>query len=149
MKNWTFEEILYGTPAYDSALKLRDKVLREPLGLEFTVDQISQEWQVNHLVARDTHSIIRGVLILQPMLNDAKQMKMRQVAIDPYCQSIGVGSTLVKFAEKFAQAHRVQHFVLNARSTAVSFYHKLDYKIQGKEFLEVGIPHFKMSKKLV
>jgi len=149
MNNWTFEEIQFGTPEYDSALRLRDKVLREPLDLEFTQEQISQEWAVNHLVAIDPAGIIRGVLILQSQDANGTQVKMRQVAVDPNIQSQGIGSNLVKFSEAYAKINGAQQFVLNARTTAVKFYKKLGYKTQGKEFEEVGIPHYKMTKDLI
>jgi predicted GNAT family N-acyltransferase len=38
--------------------------------------------------------------------------------------------------------------VLHARETAVPFYLKLGYEVVGGQFEEVGIPHFKMEKKL-
>jgi predicted GNAT family N-acyltransferase len=37
---------------------------------------------------------------------------------------------------------------LNARETAVPFYEKLAYNTEGVRFEEVGIGHFKMTKKL-
>jgi len=37
---------------------------------------------------------------------------------------------------------------LNARQVALAFYLSQDYDQIGESFLEIGIPHFKMIKKL-
>ena len=36
--------IQFATPAYDEAVKLRYEVLKEPLGLDFTVEALSEEF---------------------------------------------------------------------------------------------------------
>ncbi len=38
--------------------------------------------------------------------------------------------------------------IMHARKTAVGFYEKLGYKVTGKEFVEITIPHVVMEKKL-
>ena len=38
--------------------------------------------------------------------------------------------------------------VANARKYALKFYLGMDYKIDSEEFIEVGIPHVKISKKI-
>jgi predicted GNAT family N-acyltransferase len=38
---------------------------------------------------------------------------------------------------------------LHARSNAVKFYKSMKYEIVSEQFLEVGIPHFKMQKILI
>jgi predicted GNAT family N-acyltransferase len=43
-------------------------------------------------------------------------------------------------------SRRFSKIILNARKVALPFYLKSGYVIQGDEFEEVGIPHFKMSK---
>jgi predicted GNAT family N-acyltransferase len=37
---------------------------------------------------------------------------------------------------------------LHARLTAIGFYEKSGYVVSGGEFLEVGIPHVKMVKRI-
>jgi predicted N-acetyltransferase YhbS len=73
---------------------------------------------------------------------------MRQVAVLPSAQGHGIGTALVKKAEKVARQRGFKTMVLNARLTAVPFYLRLDYKKEGQEFIEVSLPHYKMSKEL-
>jgi predicted GNAT family N-acyltransferase len=56
---------------------------------------------------------------------------------------------LVYFAEQYAVNNGFQLIELHARDTAMDFYLKQNYKIEGAVFLEVGIPHYKMKKVLV
>ena len=39
-----YNEILFGTPDFDEALKLRYEVLRKPLNLDFVAEDIAKEY---------------------------------------------------------------------------------------------------------
>lgn len=138
--------IEYASPEYDESVALRYEVLRKPLGLQFSAEQLSAEWSDMHLAAFDEQGKIVGILLLTP-LND-HTVKMRQVAVLPSCQGKGVGQAMVDYAEELARSKGFSHISLHARETAVPFYLKLSYEIMGDRFEEVGIPHFKMEKKI-
>jgi N-acetylglutamate synthase-like GNAT family acetyltransferase len=139
-------EVEFATPEYDETVKLRYKILREPLGLDFTEEQLAAEYSDFHLAAYDDTWILRGCLVLTP--KNEKIIKMRQVAVDNIVQSKGFGSLLVKASEVYARAKGYDKMELNARDTAVVFYQKLGYNTEGGMFEEVSIPHFKMVKEL-
>jgi predicted GNAT family N-acyltransferase len=42
----------------------------------------------------------------------------------------------------------IHYIELHARKSVVNFYIKLGYSMIVEEFIEVGIPHYKMFKKL-
>ena len=143
----TILNIEFATPEYDETVQLRDKILRKPLGLQFSEEQLAEEFADFHLAAYTNDWILRGCLVLTP--KGDKTLKMRQVAVDNAVQKTGVGRQLVAASEAFGRAHGFDIMELNARDTAVPFYQKLDYTIVGERFEEVGIGHFKMVKKLV
>jgi predicted GNAT family N-acyltransferase len=136
----------FGTPEFDEALALRYAVLRRPLGLEYDPEQIALEWSQEHLAAYDRMGQLIGYLNLTPAEGGA--VKMRQVAIDPAWQGKGVGRLLVEASERHATQLGYAQMVLHARESAVPFYDKLGYQRVGERFEEVGIPHFRMEKKL-
>ena len=140
-------EVEFATPEYDETVRLRYKILREPLGLDFTAEQLSEEYTDFHLAAYDEAWILRGCLVLSP--SEAQTMKMRQVAVDTLVQSLGVGTALVQASEVFARARGFEKMTLHARETAVVFYEKMNYHTVGEMFEEVGIPHFDMEKSLM
>lgn len=138
--------VVFGTPEFDELLALRYKVLREPLGLDFTAEQIETEYDSRHLACYGPGWQLLGCLTLLPL--DQKEVKMRQVVVSPQAQGKGVGRRLVEESELWARMKGYSKIAMHARETAVAFYEKLNYHKVGARFLEVGIPHFKMEKNL-
>ena len=139
-------QIEFATPEYDEAVRLRYEVLRRPLGLEFTPEQLAAEYADIHLAAFDDAGRLIGYLCLTPSTGD--EIKMRQVAIAPGWQGKGAGSKLVAASEELAKRLHFKTMTMHARETAVSFYLRLGYRVVGEQFEEVTIPHVKMEKKL-
>ncbi len=137
-------QIEFATPEYDESVALRYEVLRKPLGLEYTLEQLAAEWSDIHLAAFDAPGKMVGILLLSPL--NEQEVKMRQVAVAPDQQGRGVGAALVAASEEKAQSLNFKKITLHARETAVPFYLRLDYQKVGDQFEEVGIPHFKMEK---
>jgi predicted GNAT family N-acyltransferase len=137
----------YGTPEYDESVALRYDVLRKPLNLLFKSEDLASEFDSIHLGVYNAQLMLLGSLILKPLSED--ELKMRQVAVASSWQNKGVGSRLVIEAEKLAINQGYRIISCHARKTAVPFYLRLHYEIVGEEFQEVGIPHFKMIKKLI
>jgi len=136
----------YGTELYAKTVALREKVLREPLGMKFDKEFLSQDTDNIHIAAIEQGNVL-GTLLLKPL--DNKTVKMRQVAVDPALQRSGVGTAMVKFSEQIARSRGFERIVLHARKYAIPFYKRLDYEVVGDEFLEIGIPHFKMQKRII
>ena len=139
-------QIQFGTPEFDQAVRLRQRLLREPLGLEFSAEQFDEEYKEFHLAAFSNRGELVGYLNLTPLSDE--EVKMRQVAVDPGCQGKGVGKALVLASEALARQAGFKRIILHARETAIPFYLKLDYSKFGKPFTEVTIPHMKMKKVL-
>ena len=139
-------QVDFATPHYDQTVWLRDKILRKPLDMVFYEKDLEQEWNQIHLACYSEENRILGCLILKEL--DGKALKMRQVAVDDDLQGQGVGRFMVAACEKYALENGYTEIELNARDVAIPFYEKLDYKKEGKEFVEVGIKHFKMRKLL-
>ncbi|MBP8943221.1 MAG: GNAT family N-acetyltransferase [Saprospiraceae bacterium] len=138
--------IQFATPAYDEAVKLRYEVLKEPLGLDFTVEALSEEFNQFHLAAYAGDGGLTAYLLLTPLEN--KVIQMRQVVVKPAFQRKSIGKGLVMYSEAWSRHHGYSEMVLHARKEAVAFYEKLGYSRTGKSFEEVGIPHWLMKKKL-
>lgn len=138
-------EVAFGSDDYYLACELRDLVLRRPLGLELSAEDVAGEARQYHLLAFD-ESGLAGCLLLVP--GDDGVIKMRQVAIAERAQRRGVGSALVARAEALGRERGFRAMVLHARRAAVSFYERAGYVVEGPEFVEVTIPHSKMRKAL-
>ncbi len=135
----------HGSVEYALTIALRDRVLRYPLGLYFTPEQLEAESEEFHLTAWDDNQLL-ACLVLKPV--DAFTVKMRQVAVQENLQGQGIGKKLVAFAETFAREHLFKTMVLHARDTAIPFYLAQGYELYGEPFTEVSIPHRSMRKKI-
>lgn len=131
---------------YTKALALRYKILRKPLGLQFTEAELAKDLFDNHLGLFNSNGDIVACLILQGTANN--RMKMRQVAVEDNLQGKGLGTMLNQAAEDFARKKNYEVMFCHARKTAVPFYKKQGYTIVGDEFTEVNIPHYLMEKTL-
>jgi predicted GNAT family N-acyltransferase len=129
---------------YRQAVALRQKLLRDPLGLRFSSDDLAAEADERHFGAYARDGEILATLSLKPLKPGL--WKMRQVAVSMEFQGTGIGRNLVYFAENQIAAACIE---LHARATVVGFYEKLGYTAYGPEFLEVTLPHRAMRKKLL
>ncbi|HWB62491.1 MAG TPA: GNAT family N-acetyltransferase [Chitinophagales bacterium] len=141
----TIKTFNYGSPEYEKALDLRNRILRIPLGLKFTPDELKKDETDTHL-GLFTGDIISACLILSDAGNG--RMKMRQVAVDDIFQRQGLGQKLSKAAEDYAKSKGIALMFCHARKTAAPFYEKMGYHVVGEEFIEVNIPHYVMEKAL-
>jgi predicted GNAT family N-acyltransferase len=136
--------IEFATPEFDEALALRYEILRRPLGLHYSPEQLTEEWDNLHIAAFDAQAMVIGYLNLTPI--DQELIKMRQVAVAASQQGKGVGRAMVAFSEELAKELGYKKISLHARQSAVPFYLNIGYMEEGAPFEEVGLPHFKMTK---
>jgi len=140
-----FREIYLGTPEYEAAMELREAVLRIPLGLSFTEEELAAEPECFHLAGFQEGRLV-AILLLKPLNHET--VKMRQVAVDPSLQKCGAGTQLLQFAEEFARARGFTSVIAHARGTAAGFYRRNGYAESGAPFLETTIPHILVCKDL-
>ena len=135
----------HNSPEYDQMVDLRKQILRKPLGLDFTPEELENEAN-NILIALFEEDEILGCCMLTKI--DAATIKLRQMAIKSGLQGKGVGRVILQFAENIARDRSYTKMTMHARKTAIGFYDKLGYKVEGNEFEEVTVPHYTMEKDL-
>lgn len=140
------QQVLCDTNEYFEILKLRQKILRTPLGLQYSKTDLQQDEHSIILALYDDFKLC-GCLFIDS-LPIAGHFKLRQMAIDTEFQGQGYGTLLMHSAEKKILSLQGKQIELHARKTATSFYSKLGYLSIGTEFVEVTIPHIKMLKTL-
>lgn len=142
------KQIKYNSKEYKDAVELRNLILHQPLGLNSDKQNLLKEKDDIHIGCFDNNIII-GTLVFTYV--DKDTVKMRQVAVTDKQQSKGVGTMLIKFAEKIAVEHKFSIIMLSARTTVLNFYIKMGYKSVGEEYINksTNIPHFKMIKYII
>jgi GNAT superfamily N-acetyltransferase len=135
----------HGSPEYRQMIKLRDDILRKPLGLGFTEDELEGE-KDNMLIAAFEDDDMLGCCML--VEEDPKKVRLRQMAVLNDLQGKGIGRALMNFAENLARDRGYKILSMHARKNALGFYEKMGYKVASNEFDEVTIPHYVMEKQL-
>ena len=139
-----FKEIVFGTAEYRLECDLRHAVLREPLGLSFTAEELANEENQLHFgLFEPEGNLVACVVAVRLSPTDAR---IRQMAVSPGHQRRGVGTRLMKELEEHLRSRGFRNLVLHARASAVEFYEKLGYAIIGDEFIDVTIAHVRMVK---
>lgn len=135
----------HGSHEYQQMVKLRDDILRKPLGLHFTPDELESEKDHLLIAAFEDDQILGCCMLLE---EKPGQARLRQMAVLNDLQGKGIGRALMNFAENIARDRGFRTICMHARSNAVGFYEKVGYRIVGDQFMEVTIPHYVMEKKL-
>ena len=143
--NYEIKTFNYHSPEYKQALQLRDKILRKPLGLQFSEAELKKDEHDIHFGLFEEEKIVACLTLTK---TDNGKMKMRQVAVYDTAQGKGLGSKLSVAAEEYAKENGYHTMFCHARKAASNFYLKLGYKIIGDEFTEVNIPQYEMEKRL-
>jgi predicted GNAT family N-acyltransferase len=138
--------VVHGSAAWHRTVRLRDTVLRAPLGLAFSADELAAESMQLHL-ALHVGAALAGVVVLVPPMTDGERIwKLRQMAVAQGFRGQGAGGALIAAAESQMCRRGAARAVLHAREEAVPFYVRHGYLADGEIFEEVTIPHRRMSK---
>lgn len=134
----------HGEPGWRDSIELRRTILRLPLGLDFTEEELAEEHDQLTILAEAEDRLV-GCCVLVP---GPEYWKMRQVAVHPDVQGRGIGRAMVRFAELTIAKAGARGFFLHARESAVPFYLSMGYRIEDEPFEEVGLPHRRMRKEV-
>ena len=135
----------HGSKEYQQMVDLRMQILRKPLGLYFSPEDLEKEKE-DVLIAAYEDDHLLGCCMLTEIAADT--VRLRQMAVRAGLQGKGIGRVLMQFAENIARDRGYKKLTMHARKTAAGFYEKLGYKLTGEEFTEVTIPHYIMEKRL-
>lgn len=139
------KQIDHGSAHYERMVSLRTQILRRPLGLSFTAEELAREIDDILIAAFDEEEMI-GCCVLSKI--NAQTIRLRQMAVSKPTQGKGIGESILIFMENLARDKGYQYIMMHARETAVGFYEKFGYKINSPIFYEVGLPHYVMEKHL-
>lgn len=136
----------HGTSQYQQMVDLRMEILRKPLGLNFTQEDLDHEKDDILIGAFEDDDMVACCILTKV---SPELCKLRQMAVHQKMQRNGVGHAIMQFAENVARDAGFKTMTMHARKSAELFYEKQGYAPYGDEFIEVTIPHIEMRKKLI
>ena len=139
-----FRIISYSTKEWKEAVKLREAILRKPIGSKFTGKELEEEENMVQVVGFQKRKIVASAVLvpLHPYL------KIQRVVVQGNLRNANIGSRMMAFCELYAGKEGFQGIFCHARQSAIRFYIKNGYSEEGDHFEEDGVPHMKMVKSL-
>ena len=138
--------IIYGSPAYDATLALRNKVMRVPLGLNIYNEDFSCE------ANSDIIGIFEGETLLATgvMSHSGTVYKIEYLCVDTDLQSGGLGGIMLEHFVESARQAGAKKVTLDARVKAQKFYERHGFTAVGEIFIIPIAPvdHIVMEKDL-
>ena len=135
----------HGTAEYKQMVKMRDDILRKPLGLGFTEEELESEKDNMLIAAFEDERMLACCMLVEELPGT---IRLRQMAVLNALQGKGIGRALMNFAENLARDRGYKIMRMHARANAIGFYEKVGYKVKGDQFMEITIPHYVMEKEL-
>jgi predicted GNAT family N-acyltransferase len=128
---------------YVQALRLREAILRKPLGLTVTHEELFDDAMRQHFCAVSYGAVV-GTVSLRPL--DETTLHLKQMAVAEARRQQRIGAQLLAHAEGWAAEAGFRLMVLHARIGAEGFYLRFGYALEGEPFEENTIPHIRMVK---
>ncbi|HEX2628883.1 MAG TPA: GNAT family N-acetyltransferase, partial [Chitinophagaceae bacterium] len=102
----------HGSVEYQQMVKMRYDILRKPLGLQFTPEELEGEKE-NILIAAFEDEDMLGCCMLVEEKSDTA--RLRQIAVLNDLQGKGIGRALMSFAENIARDRGYRILSMHAR----------------------------------
>lgn len=122
---------------------LRSRVLRD--GDPHVGFEDDDEPTTLHLGAVDDGRVV-GVATLA--LREPGVYQLRGMAVEPSLQGTGVGRAVLDEAERRLRALGARQVWANGRDTALGFYERAGWRVEGDGYEVIGLPHHRVVRDL-
>jgi predicted GNAT family N-acyltransferase len=127
-----------------AALALRSRVFCEEQGVSFEADQDGRDSEATHIVAMDEGDVIGTCRLLFR----GQVARLGRLAVEPERRGDGIGAAILREADRVAAEAGAESIALHAQTYAQSLYEQAGYREYGLTFVEEGIEHVAMEKRL-
>ncbi|MEH7115488.1 GNAT family N-acetyltransferase [Neobacillus niacini] len=132
-----------------------EKELKDAFSVRRTVfideQNVPEEEEIDALEDESTHfvSYMTGVPIAAGRFRIVDGFgKVERICVLKEARKTGSGKAIMNEIEAFALGKGLHKLKLNAQTHAIPFYAGLGYEVVSEEFLDAGIPHKTMIKKI-
>ena len=128
-----------------AALELRRVVFVEEQGVTLAEDLDGRDDEALHLVAVEDDGTVIGTCRLLPA---GEKIKLGRMAVTTSARRRGIAAALLEAADAQAVALGGRRIVLAAQTYATALYERAGYTPCGDVFLDAGIEHRRMEKRV-
>ncbi len=140
--NYRFEQVTWAADAGD-IMEVRKKVfvIEQRFDKEILCD--TSDGSSYHVIVHDKYAKPIACGRLTP------DGKIDKIAVLINHRGEGIGSSILTQLVAIAKSHNIHDLTLNAEKELVRFYDQQSFHIDGPVYMKQGVPHQRMSKKLV
>ncbi|NEU73298.1 GNAT family N-acetyltransferase [Hassallia byssoidea VB512170] len=124
---------------------IRKIVFQEEQGVEEDLEFDGKDEICDHLIAFLDDKAV-GTARIRYL--DDKTVKIERLAVLSTARGQGIGKKIINEALLIIANKKIPEVVINAQEYVKNLYYKLGFAEEGEIFIEAGIPHVKMRKKL-
>jgi predicted GNAT family N-acyltransferase len=127
-----------------AALALRERVFCGEQGVSLEADQDGRDAEATHIVALEDGVVIGTCRLLFR----GQVARLGRLVVDREHRTGGVGAAILREADRVANGVGAQSIALHAQTYAQALYERAGYAEHGARFVEEGIEHVAMEKRL-
>jgi len=128
----------------EQALALRERVFCGEQGVALAADQDGLDEQAIQIVAVEAEQVLGTCRVLL----DGEIGRLGRMAVEHDARGSGIGAALLAAAERSAMDAGARSMRLHAQRYVEDLYARAGYTPYGEPFVEEGIPHIAMEKRL-
>jgi predicted GNAT family N-acyltransferase len=127
-----------------AALALRSRVFCGEQGVSFEADQDGRDDEATHIVAVEDEVVIGTCRLLFR----GNMARLGRLAVERERRGDGVAAAILREADRVAVEAGAESIALHAQTYALALYETAGYAEYGPPFVEEGIEHVAMEKRL-
>jgi predicted GNAT family N-acyltransferase len=127
-----------------AALALRERIFCGEQGVSFEADQDGRDPEATHIVAVDDGAVIGTCRLLFR----GQVARLGRLAVERDRRGDGIAAEILAEADRIATAAGSESIALHAQTYALRLYERAGYEPYGPTFVEEGIEHVAMEKRL-
>ena len=127
-----------------AALALRSRVFCDEQGVSFEADQDGRDPEATHIVAVEDGTVIGTCRLLFR----GPVARLGRLAVEPERRGDGIAGAILREADRVAVDAGADSIALHAQTYAQGLYENAGYREYGPTFVEEGIEHVAMEKRL-
>jgi predicted GNAT family N-acyltransferase len=127
-----------------AALALRERIFCGEQGVSFEADQDGRDPEATHIVAVDDGEVIGTCRLL--FRGDVA--RLGRLAVEQGRRGDGVAAAILREADRISTEAGAGSIALHAQTYARALYERAGYEQRGALFVEEGIEHVAMEKRL-
>jgi len=132
-------------PDLEGAFAVRRAVFVAGQGVDRDIEYDGLDGEALQMVVKSGEAVVGTARARFP---EAGEAKIERMAVLSQYRGQGIGRGILAHLEDELKLRRIKHSVLHAQKPVIAFYESCGYQVTGAPFVEVGIQHVVMRKRL-